>query len=74
MRGGIAAALAMSFLGLLPAEAAAQAFLQIAAHSQSDVLVAHSDAIAGDEKRRRSFPENLPCRCAAHLSRRCRCA
>ncbi len=50
VRGGIAAALAMSFLGLLPAEAAAQAFLQIAAHSQSDVLVAHSDAIAGAMK------------------------
>jgi hypothetical protein len=47
VRIGIAATLAMSFLGLLPAEAAAHAFLEIAAHEPANLLVAHSDAIVG---------------------------
>ena len=44
---GIVAAIAMSFLGMLPAEAAAQTFLQAAAQSQQATLVEHSDAIVG---------------------------
>ncbi|MGB8910000.1 MAG: hypothetical protein WCC84_14740 [Candidatus Cybelea sp.] len=47
VRRGLVAAIAMSFLGMLPAEAAAQSFLHAAAHSQQATLVEHSDAVLG---------------------------
>ena len=47
VRTGIVAAIAMSFLAMLPAQAAAQSFLQAAARSQQATLVEHSDAIVG---------------------------
>ncbi len=47
VRTGIVAAIAMSFLGMLPAEAAAQSFLHAAAQSPQSALVEHSDAIMG---------------------------
>lgn len=45
---GIAAGIAMGFLAMLPAEAAAQAFLQTSADPST--LVAHSDAVVGTLK------------------------
>ncbi len=47
VRAGLVASIAMSFLGMLPAQAAAQFFLHAAAQSQQATLVEHSDAILG---------------------------